>query len=123
MLKESGLINDIKTVEYIKKDMVAKEDPKVKGELSRILVEYVDIFLEKLSYGPPPRRVVDHEIEVVRGSTPPHKTHIGLVMRRWRSCGRGWTHRLTMAVSGLVQALMACLLSLYQRKVGNGACA
>ena len=74
MLKESGPVKDTKTVEDIKKDMVKKADPKVKGELSKILEEYGDIFPEKLPYGPPPRRVFDHEIEVVPGSTPPHKS-------------------------------------------------
>ena len=52
MLKESGLVKHTKTVEDMKKDMVAKAYPKVKGELSKILEE---IFPEKLSFGPPLR--------------------------------------------------------------------
>ena len=74
MLKRSTPRKDIKAVEDTKKDMVAKVDPKVKGELSKILEEYGNIFLEKLPYGPPPWCVVDHEIEVVLGSTPLHKS-------------------------------------------------
>ena len=74
MLKESGPIKDTKTVEDMRKDMLKKADPKVKGELSKILEEYGDIFPEKLPYGPPPQCVIDHEIEVVLGSTPPHKS-------------------------------------------------
>ena len=73
MLKESGPVKDTKTMGDIKKEMLKKEDPRVKGELSKILEEYRDIFPGKLPYGPPPWRVIDHEIEVVPGSTPPHK--------------------------------------------------
>ena len=79
MLKESGPIKDTKTVDDIKKDLV------LKGELSKIVEEYGDIFPEKLPCGPPPKGVVDHEIEVVPGSTAPHKSHIGSAMQRWRS--------------------------------------
>ena len=32
------------------------------------------MFPEKLPYGPPPSRMIDHEIEVVPGSEPPHKS-------------------------------------------------
>ena len=67
-------------IEDIKKNMVIKVDPKVKGELSRISEEYRDIFLEKLPYGPPPRCVVDHDIEVVTRSTHHTKAHIGSAM-------------------------------------------
>ena len=74
MLKKSCPAKDTKAVDNIKKGMVAKVDPKVKGELSQILEGYGDIFLEKLPYGPPPWRVVDHTINVVLESTPPHKS-------------------------------------------------
>ena len=49
-----------------------KGGSKGKGELSNI-VEYGDIFPEKLLYGPPPWCVVDHKIEVILGPSPPHK--------------------------------------------------
>ena len=35
---------------------------------------YQDIFPDKLPYGPPPKRLVDHEIDTVLGETPPHKS-------------------------------------------------
>ena len=74
MLKESGPTKDTTTVKDTMKDMVEKADRAVRGELSRVLEEYGDIFLEKLPYGPLPRRMIDHEIEVVSGSEPPHKS-------------------------------------------------
>ena len=74
MLKESGPAKDTTTVNDTMKEMVAKADRAVKGELSRVLEEYGDIFPEKLPYGPPPKRLIDHEIEVVPGSEPPHKS-------------------------------------------------
>ena len=68
MLKESGPAKDTM------KEMVEKADRAVRGELSGILEEYGDVFPEKLPYGPPPKRMIDHEIEVVPGSEPPHKS-------------------------------------------------
>ena len=70
MLKESGPSKDTTTVKDTMKDMVEKADCAVGGELSKILEEYGDVFPEKLPYGPPPRRMIDHEIEVVPGSEP-----------------------------------------------------
>ena len=49
------------------KDMVEKADRALRGELSKILKEYGDVFPKKLPYGPPPRRMIYHEIEVVLG--------------------------------------------------------
>ena len=74
MLKESSPMKGTKMVEDIKKDTVAKADPKVKGELSKILQEYGGIFLEKLPFGPPLWWVVDHEIKAVPRSTPLYKS-------------------------------------------------
>ena len=32
------------------------------------------MFPNKLPYGPPPKRQIDHEIETVPGEAPPHKS-------------------------------------------------
>ena len=74
MLKESGPAKDKITVKETMKDMVEKADRAVRGELSKVLEEYGDVFPENLPYGPPPRRMLDHEIEVVPGAEPPHKS-------------------------------------------------
>ena len=74
MLKEPSPTKDTSTVKDTVKEMVEKAGCAVRGELSRLLEEYGDIFLGKLPYGPPPRRMIDHEIEVVPGSEPPHKS-------------------------------------------------
>ena len=49
-------------------------DRVVRGKLFRVLEEYGDIFTEKPPYGPPPRRMINHEIEVVPGSEPLHQS-------------------------------------------------
>ena len=49
-------------------------DPAVRGCLKGISQDYRDLFPDKLPYGPPPKRLVDHEIETVPGETPPHKS-------------------------------------------------
>ena len=75
MLKESGPAKDNYHCKgYYRKAMVEKADRAVRGELSQILEEYGDVFPENLPYGPPPRRMIDHEIEVVPGAEPPHKS-------------------------------------------------
>ena len=56
MLKESSPAKDTTTVKEIMKDMMAKWFPK------------------KLAYGQSPKRMIDHEIEVVPGSEPRHKS-------------------------------------------------
>ena len=66
MLKESSSTNGSTTVKAMMKGMVEKVDPVVRGELSKILEEYCDIFPETLPYGPPLKRIIDHEIEVAR---------------------------------------------------------
>ena len=83
-MKESGPIKETKTVQDIKKEIVEKVEPKVKGELSKILEEYGDIFPEKLPYGPPLWHV-DYKTEVVSGSTPPHKSPYRLSIQRWEN--------------------------------------
>ena len=70
MLKECCPLKDTNIVEGINKDMVVKVDSKMKGELSKILEEYGDIFPEKLLFGQPTWHVVDHDIEVVLNSIP-----------------------------------------------------
>ena len=48
MLKESGPTKDTTTVKDTMKEMVEKADRAVRGELSKVLEEYGDIFPEKL---------------------------------------------------------------------------
>ena len=47
------------------KEIVDKADRVVRGELPKVLEEYGDIFPETLPYGPPLRRMITHEIQVV----------------------------------------------------------
>ena len=74
VMKETGPINIGITIgEQIQK-IVQQTDTAVQGELKGLLEEYKNIFLDKLPYGPPLKRVVDHEIETTAGETPPHKS-------------------------------------------------
>ena len=62
-----------------------KADHEVRGELSRVLEEYGNIFLEKLPYGPPPRRIIDHETEVAPGLNHCIKALTGSATQKWRN--------------------------------------
>ena len=55
-------------------NQVQHADKTIQRELKEIFEEYKDVFPRKLPYGPPPKRVVDHEIETVPGEIPPHKS-------------------------------------------------
>jgi hypothetical protein len=53
---------------------VQEVDEDVRESLKKVLEDYEEIFPDKLPYGPPPKRVLDHEIETTPGATPPHKS-------------------------------------------------
>ena len=97
----------------------------MQGDPSRILEEYKDAFPNKMPYGPTPRRVIYHEIEMALGLTMLHKCPYKL-----KQFGNGgvaytsmWRHCLSRASLGLVQAYMAHPLFSFQTSTGNGACA
>ena len=72
--KETGPVKkDIPVDEVIKMKM-QETDEDVREQLKEVLEEYKDVFPDKLPYGPPPRRIIDHEIETTPGVTPPHKS-------------------------------------------------
>ena len=53
---------------------VEEADPAIRDRLAETLEEYRDVFPDKLPYGPPPKRVIDHEIETIPGEAPPHRS-------------------------------------------------
>ena len=74
IMKETGPVKiDIPIGELIN-NQVQHADKAIQGDLKEILEEYKDVFPRKLPYGPPPKRVMDHEIETAPGETPPHKS-------------------------------------------------
>ena len=72
--KETGPVTKEVPVEEVIWAKVTEADPAVRERLQETLEEYRDIFPDKLPYGPPPKRVIDHEIETILGSAPPHKS-------------------------------------------------
>ena len=74
LAKETGPVTKEESVQDIMKQKIQEVDPAVRGCLKGILSDYSDLFPDKLPYGPPPKRLVDHEIETVPGETPPHKS-------------------------------------------------
>ena len=42
--------------------------------MQQALKEFQDVFPDQLPYGPPPKRIVDHEIDTLPGEAPPHKS-------------------------------------------------
>ena len=72
--KETGpVVKEVSITDTIR-SKVAEADAAVREQLQATLEEYRDVFPDKLPYGPPPRRVVDHEIETTPGAAPPHKS-------------------------------------------------
>ena len=56
------------------KQIVEKADRGARGKLSKVSEQYSDIFPgKKTPYAPPSRRLIDHEIDVLPASAPPHK--------------------------------------------------
>ena len=56
------------------KKKVTEAEPAVQQQLRATLEEFQDVFPDKLPYGPPPKRQIDHEIDTVPGEAPPHKS-------------------------------------------------
>ena len=55
------------------KKQVLEANRDVSEDLEEILKEFKDVFPNKLSYRPQPKRIIDHEIETTLGATPTHK--------------------------------------------------
>ena len=53
---------------------VNEADPSVREQLRSTLEEFREVFPDRLPYGPPPKRIIDHEIDTTPGVTPPHKS-------------------------------------------------
>ena len=57
--------------------IVELDDEKIETpypkEVKDILVEYSDVFPKELPAGLPPKRAVDHRIELLPGTEPPHR--------------------------------------------------
>ena len=73
-MKEIGPVKVEIPIEEAIMKKVQEADSSVRKELKMILEDYKGVFPDKLPYGPPTGRVVDHEIETASGVQPPHKS-------------------------------------------------
>ena len=74
LMKETGPMTKEIPAETVIETHLQKADPVVPAPLRGIFDDYKDLFLSKLPYGPPPKRQLDHEIHLVLGEEPPHKS-------------------------------------------------
>ena len=74
LMKETGPVTTKIPAEIVIETHVQKADPAVRASLRGIFDDYRDLFPSKLPYGPPPKRQLDHEIHLVPGEEPPHKS-------------------------------------------------
>ena len=72
--KETGPVKEEVPIEVEIQKKVEEADTNVREQLQQVLTEFKDVFPNKLPYGPPPKRVVDHEIDTLLGEAPPHKS-------------------------------------------------
>ena len=72
--KETGPVKEDLPVIEVMKTKIAKVDSSVQQQLKAMLEELQDVFPDKLPYGPPPKRQINHEIDTVPGEAPPHKS-------------------------------------------------
>ena len=122
LMKETGPVTIEIPAQTVIETHLQKADPAVCAPLRGIFDDYRDLFPSKLPYGPPPKRQLDHEIHLVPGEEPPTKAHIGSAVQRWRNSDDRWRYCLSKVGSDRVQAHLARLSFLSQRKAGNGAC-
>ena len=74
MSKETGPITKEIPIPEVIRMKVSEADESIREQLQETLEEYRDVFPDKLPYGPPPKRIVDHEIDTTPGAAPPHKS-------------------------------------------------
>jgi hypothetical protein len=74
MSKETGPVTEEVPIETVIQQKVDEADESVREQLKSTLEEFKDVFPDKLPYGPPPKRVIDHDIDTLPGETPPHKS-------------------------------------------------
>ena len=63
-MKETGPKKADVSIQEVIKAKVQEAEADVWEELKGILEEYKEVFPDKLPYGPPPKRIIDHEIEI-----------------------------------------------------------
>ena len=73
-MKETGPVKKELPIAEVIQKKVQEANPAVREELKGILEEYKGVFPDKLPYGPPPKRIMDHEIDTAPGVTPPYKS-------------------------------------------------
>ena len=73
-MKETGPITKEIPIPQVIELKVEQADASIREPLRRTLEEYKDVFPEKLPYGPPPKRTIEHDIDTVPGAAPPHKS-------------------------------------------------
>ena len=123
LAKETGPVTKDVPVTQVITEKIQQADPVVRARLQGILEEFRDVFPDKLPYGPPPKRHIDHEIDLVPGEAPPHKTVTGSATQKWRNSDARSRRCLSKGGSGQVQALMERQCCLCRRKTANGTCA
>ena len=74
LMKETGPVTTEIPAETVIETHVQKADLAVRASLRGIFDDYRDLFPSKLPYGLPPKRKLDHEIHLVPGEEPPHKS-------------------------------------------------
>ena len=74
IVKEIGPVTQDVPVETVIAQHVQNADEAVREHLQQTLEEFKDVFPDQLPYGPPPKRIVDHEIDTLPGEAPPHKS-------------------------------------------------
>ena len=72
-MKEIGPIRKAPPVAETRKKMCSEALVDVRMELDNLLLEYADLFLERLPKGQPPKRKVEFEIKIEEGAIPPSK--------------------------------------------------
>ena len=72
-LDGDGPRKDFATVEQFRQEILDKVDGQHREQLKEILLEFKDVFPEKLPAGPPPKRPVELSIREQSGAMPPSR--------------------------------------------------
>ena len=72
LMKKLGPKKRFLSVEEREEEILSRVEPGVRGKLKELIDEFKDVFPGQLLFGPPPKRIVDHKINILPGETLHH---------------------------------------------------
>ena len=92
MQLKKGLARDDLTFMAIPLESLESSRETVPKDILSVLEKYKDVMPDNLPKSLPPRRMIDHEIELLPAAKPPAKNAYRMALLSWPNFGNNWTN-------------------------------